>query len=103
MKVTWHPEATKGRRQIVSYIRRRFGIKYVKDFRQEVDQTVKLLSCSPNIGSIDPLFSNRSKTYRSLIINGLSKMVYFVENDTIYIAAFWDTRMEPQAQASKIK
>ncbi|MCR5453706.1 MAG: hypothetical protein K6F33_01805 [Bacteroidales bacterium] len=44
--------------------------------------------------------SNRFKSYRSIIINNLSKMVYFVDDnaDTIYIAAFWDCRQDPLSQ-----
>jgi hypothetical protein len=30
-------------------------------------------------------------------------MVYYIEDDIIHIAAFWDTRMEPEEQAAKVK
>lgn len=30
-------------------------------------------------------------------------MVYREEDDTIYIVAFWDTRMEPEQQAARVK
>jgi hypothetical protein len=30
-------------------------------------------------------------------------MVYRVEDDTIYIVAFWDTRSEPERQAELVK
>ena len=85
------------------YIRRRFGIERVKQFRQDVDQTVQMIMRHPNIGSIDPLFDDRPKTYRSVIINGLSKMVYSIDDETIYIVAFWDTRREPKRQAKQVK
>ena len=48
------------------------------------------------------LFDDRSIIYRSVIINGLNKMVYYVEDDTLHIAGFWDTRSEPKAQASQV-
>ena len=35
---------------------------------------------SPGIGVIEPLFAERPKAYRSIIINGLNKLVYSVEN-----------------------
>ena len=57
----------------------------------------------PNIGSIDPLFDDRPISYRSVIINSLSKMVYFIEEETIHIVAFWDTRREPKKQAEQVK
>lgn len=58
---------------------------------------------SPGIGKIDPLFSDRARTYRSVIINGLNKLVYFTEGDILYIAGFWDTRMDDEDQATQAK
>ena len=61
------------------------------------------LKRSPGIGQIDPLFEDRSVTYRSVIINGLNKLVYRVNDETIHIVAFWDTRMEPEEQAASVR
>lgn len=103
MKIVWMTPAKEGRRQVAAYIRRQFGIDRVKQFRQEVDQTAKMIMQHPNIGPIDPLFNDRPRTYRSVIINGLSKMVYFIDGETIYIAALWDTRREPKKQAEQVE
>ena len=103
MKLRWHPEAKRAMLQVGRYIRKEFGLKHALRFKQEVDETAKKLMRSPNIGQIDPLFNDMPVTFRSIIINGLNKMVYYVEDDTINIAAFWDTRMDEKAQASKIK
>ncbi|MCK8621567.1 type II toxin-antitoxin system RelE/ParE family toxin [Prevotella sp. E13-27] len=101
MRVIWQEPAKVGRRQVAAYIRKEFGTKRAKKFKQEVDDTVKQLMHSPGIGQIDPLFSDRAMTYRSVIINGLNKLVYFVNDDTIYIAGFWDTRREPTDEAAQ--
>ena len=103
MRVVWDPDAKKARTQVANYIRREFGAKRKIRFLQEVRQTTQQLMCCPGIGQIDPLFSNRAKTYRSVIINGLNKLVYFVSDDILYIAAFWDTRMDDEDQASQVK
>ena len=98
MKVIWDPDARKAQRQVAAYIRKEFGVKRANRFRQEVDDTVNQLLRSPGIGQIDPLFRDRARTYRSVIINGLNKLVYFVSDDILYIAGFWDTRREPNKQ-----
>ena len=103
MRVIWQEPAKRGRRQIAAYIRQEFGTKRAKKFRQEVADTINMLSRSPNIGQIDPLFASHAATYRSVIINGLNKMVYRTDGDVIYIVAFWDTRMEPEEQAARVK
>lgn len=62
------------------------------------------LKRSPGIGQIDSLFADRRpQTYRSVIINGLNKLVYRIDDDTIRIVAFWDTRMQAKDQATKVK
>ena len=103
MKAIWQSNAKKGKNQVASYIYRRFGIERVKEFRHEVDQTVKTILLHPNIGPIDPLFADRPVVYRSVVINGLSKMVYRIDGEIIHIVAFWDTRREPKKQAQQVK
>ena len=103
MKLIWQEPAKDGRRQVAAYIRREFGIKRAKRFRQEIDDTVHQLLRSPDIGQIDPLYDDRPLTYRSVIINGLNMMVYRVDGDIIYIVDFWDTRREPEDQARQTK
>ena len=103
MRVIWSDHALAQRKQVADYIRDYFGAKHKIRFLQEVRRTTKMLSRSANVGSIDPLFADRLVAYRSIIINGLSKMVYYVKDDTIRIAGFWDTRCEPEAQAELVK
>ena len=103
MRVKWSDHALAQRKQVADYIRDNFGARYKIRFLQEVRQTTSMLKRSPNIGGIDPLFSGRAIVYRSVIVNGLSKMVYYVKDNTIRIAAFWDTRCEPLAQAEQVK
>ena len=96
-------EADRQMNMIACYIQNVFGIKRRREFLKEVRQTTTLLKRSPNIGQIDPLFKDCTIAYRSIIINGLNKMVYYIDDDTIYILAFWDTRREPVKQADVIK
>lgn len=103
MRVVWDPKAKEARTQVANYIRREFGARRKTRFLQEVRQVTQQLKRSPGIGQIDPLFSDRTRTYRSVIINGLNKLVYFTEGDILYIAGFWDTRMQPEDQAAQLK
>ena len=103
MRVVWDPEAKEARTQVANYIRRQFGSKRKTRFLQEVRQVTQQLKRSPGIGQIDPLFSDRARTYRSVIINGLNKLVYFTADDLLYIAGFWDTRMDDEDQAAQVK
>lgn len=57
----------------------------------------------PELGKIDPLIVHRKQLYRSIIVRRLNKIVYYIKDDTIRIAAMWDTRREPKAQARKVR
>ena len=103
MKVEWTKDANKQLDLVAEYIRNEFGARRRKQFLTEVRQMSQKLRRNPNIGQIDPLFINHAKTYRSVIVNGLNKIVYRIDDDIIYIVAFWDTRMEPENQAAKVK
>lgn len=103
MRVKWSERARRQRDEVANYIRQQFGAKRKYKFKQEVDDTVKQLMRSPNIGQIDPLFEDRPLAYRSVIINGLNKLVYRVDDDTIHIVGFWDTRMDDEDQATSVK
>jgi plasmid stabilization system protein ParE len=103
MRIEWTYLADRQRDQVANYIRKQFGAKRMKVFLKEVRSTTKMLSSNPNIGPIDPLFEDRPIAYRYVIINNLSKLVYYIDDDVIYIAAFWDTRREPKKQAEQVK
>ena len=52
----------------------------------------------PNSGTIDWDLSTGQTLYRFFIINDLSKMVYCVKDDVIYVVDFWDVRREPPTE-----
>lgn len=103
MRVEWTLLAESERDKIADYICDSFGISAMKAFIQEVRETTKRLIRFPNMASKDPLFEDRDDTYRSVFINGLSKLVYRVDGDIIYVVGFWDCRRDPVAQAKRVK
>jgi plasmid stabilization system protein ParE len=102
MRVEWTKDAIRQKDQVAEYVRQQFGYKRKRKFVQDVDKAARMLMRSPYIGQIDPLFEGHAATYRSVIVNGLNKMVYRIDGEVIYIAAFWDTRMEPEEQAARV-
>ena len=103
MRYEWTDHAKRERDQIADYIYGRFGERHAMKYLDDVDETVNMIVRHPGIGTIDSLFADRSVTYRSIVVDGLSKMVYRVEDDVIYIAAMWDCRREPETQAKQVK
>ena len=103
MRVEWTEQAKVGRKQVADYIRDRFGLRHKRDFIQEVNKAVKMLMRLPNVGSVEPLLVDLPKTFRSIVVNHRSKIVYRIDGDIIYIVAFWDVRRDPGTLASEVK
>lgn len=92
MRIVDSAKALEGRNRIARYIARQFGANAVREFRASYKEARKILLEYPNVGAIDWMFSNEQVVYRYLIIGNLSKMLYRVDGEIIYIIDFWDTR-----------
>ena len=103
IKIQWTAEARTRWLETASYIRQEWGIDALRKYRDSTKSWQNNLEVFPEVGSIEPLLANRSRLYRSIVICEHNKLIYYIEDKTIYIVDFWDTRREPTAQASKIK
>jgi plasmid stabilization system protein ParE len=103
MTIRWHKRAAAQLHQVEDYVLRDFGERIRQEFMDEVEQAVLELSEMPTMGKLDPLFAHRKLTYRSFIVRRLNKIIYYVKDDVLHIAAFWDTRREPKNQARKVR
>ena len=60
-------------------------------------EEVVLLVDFPLMAPVEPMLEGMSKIYRSLVVaKGLFKVVYFTENQHIYITHIWNCRMDPK-------
>lgn len=103
MKVSWSKRASDAVVRTSDYIFSSFGQRANEEFLQEVQHVSDLLEDNPYLGPTEPLLAHKPKQYRSVVVNHLNKIVYYVKGNTIRITAFWDTRKEPKAQARKMK
>ena len=102
MKIRWKDEAKASMLQIAKYINIKFGKKSRLKFIQRVQDMEKSIKNNPFFPKVDPLFDGYGKEFRSVFINGLSRMVYYVDGDIIRIVAFFDGRRDAENQANQI-
>ena len=102
MKVIWTRQAYESWIRVARYIRKEFGQRALEKFVKETRQWEDTLCSMPQTGHIEPLLEGLSKTYRSVIINKKSKLIYTVEAEHIKIDDFWDTRREPKKLVENI-
>ena len=101
MEVRWNERARKALRNTAHYILFHFGRKSNEEFLRKVYQTERLLEWNPNLGPAEPYIADAPVLYRSIVVNRLNKIIYWINDDVIEIVDFWDTRREPTAQAEQ--
>lgn len=74
----------------------------IKLYNDILDATEKLIDF-PLIAAIEPKLSEDEDEYRALVVRKHFKIIYFIEEDVVYIAAIWDCRQNPKTNESKIK
>lgn len=62
----------------------------------------RILSTSPLAGHPELLLKNLQMNLRSLIIGKRYKLIYYFENDTVYVIAVWDCRQNPSQLTQKL-
>lgn len=61
------------------------------------------LTIFPLLGIIEPHLCNADTKYRSLVVHqGRFKLIYFIEDENVVIAAVWNCRMNPDSMSSVI-
>ena len=103
MEIIWAEEAFRAWQDTIDYIVEEFGVRAAEKFYKKTEEWQDVLSSSPKAGKIETLLNNRSRSYRSIVITRQNKLIYYIEDETIFIVDFWDTRREPLQQADKIE
>lgn len=63
----------------------------------------ELLAANPYMGKEEPLLEKRRRPYRSLVLDELHKVIYYIDADAVYIVDLWDVRRNPDALAERIR
>ncbi|GHT56644.1 hypothetical protein FACS189446_8800 [Bacteroidia bacterium] len=87
---------------VYAFIKRK-SEKAAINIHDSILDEVEFLKSFPQMGPIEQAFTDLPKTYRSLVVKNTYKVVYYVENEIIYIIAIWDCRQNPSKLKSKIK
>lgn len=96
MKVLWTDDAIADWQNIASYIAREFGETSFNEFDKATDEVEKQISEFPESGEEIRSRKNPHIKFRFVVINKLSKMIYHVANETVYIDIFWEVRQDPK-------
>ena len=101
-QIHWSKRAERSYGKIIDYIAAEFGQfrarKYVSTVYSEVDK----LYAYPELGQVEPWLEGARYEFRRLVIEGLTKVIYRVTDNSIEIADVWDTRQDPEELAARL-
>lgn len=86
MEIVLSYQANNKLTDIVMYLKNKFGKKSAREFLEEVDKSLELLSANYHIGK-----KYNKEVYSLLVVKQIS-VYYTVDSDSIYIITFFDNR-----------
>ena len=91
-QILWSERAFARRQAIEDYILYSFGYAAHAEYVEAVNEWKSIVRENPYVGPVEPVLEGGRKEYRSVVIANLTKCIYYVEDDCIMIADWWDTR-----------
>ena len=92
MKIEWTVQGKRGWREVAAYVKREFGQQGLMLFKQRTKDNEKFVSNYPEGCEVVWTDPETGITYRWCVVYKRSKMLFFVKDDKIFIADFWDVR-----------
>ena len=94
MKILWSLLAHASYEHIKDTIFEKFGYRAEQDYVIAVDKAVRRVAEFPNSGKQEFELAEDGSVH-SVPIRKLSKIIYYVDDDTLYIADVWATKQDP--------
>ncbi len=101
-KIKWSSGANKDLDRLRFYCEAFFGNRLAKKIIASTMNKIDQLGTFPSIGPLEPLLNHRPEPWRSLVIHRNVKVIYLIRQESVNIAALWDTRREPKSLANYI-
>lgn len=102
MQIEWTDEA-KEQLDTIYLMYEDVNLTAAVNIRQSLILSVRQLVEFPQMAPVEPLLKRRKIKYRSLVVGRLFKIIYSIDEETIYIVGIWDCRQDPKKLKEKIK
>ena len=99
-RIVWLPVAQRNLKSIYKFISKK-SVRAAIKIHNKILDAVEPLLYFPQMAPIESLLEDRDKVYRALVVDKY-KIVYYVENNIIYIAAVWDCRQNTEKLKKRI-
>lgn len=101
-KTIWKKSARAKYKKTTRWYFDNMGRSAARKFMQGITEDVKRISTHPGIGKREPLLADQPENFQSLVSHRNTQIVYYTDNERIYIVDFWDCRRNPSDMANEI-
>lgn len=104
MILIWLPNAEMRLDEIYNFYKER-SLKVADDLISDIIEAVEPLKDFPQMAAIEPILSDLSVPFRSLVVRNHYKIVYYIDDlkETVFVATVWDCRQHERTLKSDIK
>ncbi len=103
MEIKWLSPAKKSLSEIYNYYKKERSTKTAKKVTSSIQSSIERLITFPEMAPLESLLNDCTKPYRSLVTTYAYKVIYYIEDDIIYITDIWDCRRSPDGNRNKIE
>ena len=103
MVIIWLPEARRHLKEIYLFYKVNRSLKAAIKVRGEIYTSVIPLKNFPAMAPIETFSTKANVSYHALVVEKYFKVVYFFDDEKIYIAAIFDCRQNPITNIKKVK
>ncbi|MCD7935593.1 MAG: type II toxin-antitoxin system RelE/ParE family toxin [Tannerellaceae bacterium] len=100
MKIIWTKEAVDDLDTIYTFYLAD-SQPYAEHIYDKIVSDTEDLIRFPRLGSKELLLEDKPQSPRSLVVMRMFKIIYYIQNETIYIANIWDCRQNPESLRKK--
>ena len=102
MKLIWTEGALSDWEDIARYVAVNFGKKAFDEYNKATEEAENQIAEFPSSGTPLKTCKHHSLGLKFVLISKLSKMIYHVDGETIFIDVIWDTRQSPMRLADRL-
>ena len=90
-KILWTDHALSELENTIEYLEENWPERELKDFSQELDHTIELISKNPELFQV----SKKKKNVRRAVVAKFNNLYYRLNKDSIEIVSFFSNRQGP--------
>ncbi|GHT02568.1 hypothetical protein FACS189440_05640 [Bacteroidia bacterium] len=95
MRIVILPKAEKRLDEIYNFIKINYP-KAAADICNDILDEIEFLKNFPKMAAVEPILAGCTEIFRSLVVRRHYKVIYYIEDETIYIVTIWDCRQDPK-------